>query len=166
MEIPQKNATVDDVAILSAAGPWRTKSGGSLSVPFSMKVEEALEYVSGHAGISDEAPDIRGLRIYMISDLENGAIGGGEFHRVRKEYAFTASGSVRWACEDLFGGTETFDVPAGHGLFIPPTIMHTYTVTSDATQLLVIANTMFNPNDLRTHDTYDREAFTELKEGK
>ncbi len=100
--------TVDEIRMITARGPWKTKSGGNLNVMFALPFptvtdsylhyeDEELKRVSG---------DIRGLRVYTVRGLPLGSIGGTEWHRIREEMIFVLEGSVRWMCEDLLGGTR------------------------------------------------------------
>jgi len=46
-------------------------------------------------------PDIRGLRVYMITGLKKGNRGGGEFHKIRQEIVCCLHGLVNWEFRDL-----------------------------------------------------------------
>ena len=159
-------STVKNIQIiLKPSGPWDTKSGGTLNVLFAMPLvtvrDRFLHYENDEL---DRVPsDIRGLRAYTISDLPNGRIGVTEWHRIREEMVFALEGSVRWMCEDLFGDKREYVLIAGVGVWMPPFILHTYEVKEEGSGLLVIANTLFIPNDPRTHDTYSMETFRELQ---
>ena len=157
--------TVNDVQIIEASGPWNTKSGGKLSVVFAMPLatvqDRFLHYEAAELG---RVPcDIRGLRAYTVRDLPNGRIGGTEWHRIREEMVFALDGSVRWMCEDLLGGQRDFTLDIDVGVWMPPFILHTYEVKEERSGLFVIANTLFVPDDPRTHDTYSMETFRELQ---
>lgn len=158
-------STVDDVQIFETRGPWDTKSGGKLNVLFAMPLATLKDrYFQYENTELDLIPgDIRGLRAYTVRDLPNGRIGGTEWHRIREEIVFALEGSVRWMCEDLLGGQREFILDTGVGVWMPPFILHTYEVKKDKSGLFVIANTLFVPDDPRTHDTYSVETFRELQ---
>ena len=46
---------------------------------------------------------------------------------------------------------------------MPPYILHSYMVLEEGSGLLVLANTLFNPEVKETHDTYSMQAFRELQ---
>ena len=157
--------TVDDVQVIEAHGPWGTKSGGKLNVVFAMPLatvqDRYLHYEDAELG---QVPfDIRGLRAYTVRGLPSTRIGGTEWHRIREEMIFALEGSVRWTCEDLLGGKRDFTLDVGVGVWMPPFILHTYEVREEGSGLLVIANTLFVPDDPRTHDTYSMEMFREFQ---
>jgi len=157
--------TVDDIQIFETRGPWNTKSGGRLDVLFAIPLATAQEKYFHYEKIEmDCVPgDIRGLRVYTVRDLPSGRIGGTEWHRIREEMVFALEGSVFWMCEDLFGGQRNFVLGAGVGIWMPPFIRHTYEVREEKSGLFIIANTLFVPEDPRTHDTYSEETFRELQ---
>ncbi|MGH7142177.1 MAG: WxcM-like domain-containing protein [Candidatus Saccharimonadales bacterium] len=107
--------------------------------------------------------DIKGLRLYTVSDIQKKQIGANEWHRIRNELVFNIKGSVKWTCEDLFGNEKVFNLSPKSGLWIPPFILHTYEVKNKETVLLVIASTLFIPDDSQTHDTYSAVAFRKLQ---
>ncbi len=157
--------TVDQIQVIEARGPWTTKSGGQLNVVMAMdfgKVQDQyLHYEDNELARVPE--DIRGLRIYTVRDLPKGSIGGTEWHRIREEMVFGLEGSVHWECEDVFGEKREFTLSAVLGVWMPPFILHTYQAREEGSGLLVFANTLFIPNNPRTHDTYSTEAFRELQ---
>ena len=155
---------IGNVRMLRAQGPWETKSGGSLEVAVAIpwKELENVFFDYDREELQRLAIDIRGFRIYRISGLALGRIGGNEFHRVRTEMAFCIRGSVLWTCQDLEGRKTGLVLCPGVGILLPPFIMHTYKVLEDASELEVVANTIFVPDDKRTHDTYSADAFREL----
>jgi len=164
-EISRK-VTVDEISEIPARGPWQTKSGGDLMVTMAMDYEVLqstyLHYDESETGSIIGKFDIRGLRIYTVRGLREGQIGGTEWHRIREEMVFSLEGSVRWVCEDLYGGTREFLLNGNEGLWMPPFILHTYHVLEGGSGLLVVANTLFDPHNVSTHDTYSTEAFREL----
>ena len=166
MEKPDRAVPiVNDVQIIETRGPWNTKSGGKLNVVFAMPLATVQDrYLHYETTELDRVPsDIRGLRVYTVRDLPNGKIGGIEWHRVREEMVFALEGSVHWMCEDLFGGKRDFVLTTGVGVWMPPFILHAYEVKEESSGLFVIANTLFVPDDPRTHDTYSMETFRELQ---
>lgn len=145
-------------------GPWETKSGGTLEVAFCIPWDKLKNVLFNYD--SDELhklpTDIRGLRVYRVQDLALGRIGGNEFHRIRTEIVFCTKGSVLWSCEDLNGGKKEFTLRSGAGILLPSLIMHTYKVLDEGSELEVVANTIFIPEDPQTHDTYSANIFYEL----
>jgi len=160
-----KYPNIDDVKIFKTRGPWQTKSGGQLNVKFAIPFNELQEkYLHYEKNELDKIPaEMRGLRLYTVNGLAQGKIGGGEFHRIREEMVFGVSGRVSWTCEDILGNTKTFVIDQEFGIWMPPFILHTYEVLENQSQFLVVANTLFNPDDPNTHDTYSREEFEALK---
>lgn len=81
---PVRNpSTMDDIRELRMTGPWRSKSGGLLSVPFALSHVQTLDIFDYDQAELDRIPrDIRGLRMFVVEDIPGGAIGGGEFHRI------------------------------------------------------------------------------------
>lgn len=156
---------VDDVQIFETRGPWDTKSGGKLNVLFAMPLTTVQDrYLRYEKAELDLMPsDIRGLRAYTVRDLPNERIGGSEWHRIREEIVFVLEGSVLWMCEDILGNQRDIILDTGTGIWMPSFILHTYKVKKERSDLLVIANTLFVPDDPRTHDTYSAETFRGLQ---
>ncbi len=73
------------------------------------------------------------------------------------------SGSVLWHVEDAHGARMDIVIDAGHGVWLPPFILHTYETLVHCTELLVVANTEFPPDDARAHDTYPATTSAELQ---
>ena len=165
METRSRIPIVSDVRILDTRGPWTTKSGGELNVLFGLSMglvqHQFLHYDSDE--INRIPGDIRGLRVYTVTDLPNGNVGGTEWHRVREEMVFILTGSVRWLCEDLFGAMREFILDSRIGVWMPPFILHTYEVKEEGSGVLVVANTLFDPEDPRSHDTYSLQEFREMQ---
>jgi len=161
---PNNHPTVNDVRVLEAAGPWKTKSDGELNVLFKLPFDDIMgKFFSYNQSELDKIPaDIRGLRSYRVSRLANAAIGAKEWHKVRNELAITTRGSIKWTCQDIYGGSVTHVLDESHGLWIPPYILHTYEALQDDSEVLVIANTLFIPDDPATHDSYSDESFASL----
>lgn len=104
--------------------------------------------------------DIRGLRIYRVSNLTNGAIGGREWHRIKKELVFVTKGRVHWKISDRSGNEKEFILtPNNHAILIPPYIMHTYTSLENNSEVVVITNTLYNVDNPSTFDTHQDDTF-------
>ena len=91
-----------------------------------------------------------------------GVNGNQEFHRVRKEMIFVLDGLIDFEFEDVYGRTAGMRLDPGKGLYLPNLIMHSYDV-KNYSQLVVLANTLFEPDDPSTYDTYSSEAFKKLQ---
>lgn len=152
--------TVADIRTINGSGPWSTKSGGELNVLFAIGYDDMMNRYFQYS--KDELDtisyDIRGLRSYKVSGLEAGVVGANEWHKVRQELVFTLKGAVRWVCEDLSGKTREFLLEQDQGIWIPSHILHTYTATTQS-EILVVANTLFIPDNPQTHDTYPAKSF-------
>lgn len=157
--------TVDQIHEMEIRGPWRTKSQGELNVIFALSMSELLgEYLSYDQQELDRLRrDIRGFRIYTVQNLSRNQIGANEFHRIRKEIVIGLEGRTRWTCEDLLGGKREFILTPQNGIWIPPFVLHTYHVLEDGTGHMAIANTLFDPADPDTHDTFSLELFRSLQ---
>ncbi len=159
-------ATVSDIRPLSPRGPWKTKSGGELLVlgawPWTFLQEKFFSYSPDE--LAKVPGDIRGLRSYVVHGLPDGQIGGTEFHKIRHELLFGLAGLTHWTFEDAFGDKCTLTLKPFQGVYIPPYIMHTYRTMQDQSAILVFCNTLFNPDNPETHDTYPREKFEKLKQ--
>lgn len=156
---------VSDVRRFSSVGPWKSKSGGLLTVPLKIDYSDLLgDFLSYDSkSLADIPEDIRGLRIYTVRKIPKGACGGGEFHKIRKEIAIVLKGKFRWKCEDLRGEISKWVIAQGGGIWMPPYIMHSYTSLENDGELLVVANTLFDPQDPKTYDTYSADEFSKLK---
>lgn len=155
---------VADIRELRMTGPWPSKSGGMLSVPFALSHAWTTDFFDYDRAELDRIPiDIRGLRMFMLEDIPRGGVGGGEFHRIRIEVAITVKGSVRWVCEDLYGGRREFTPPRDCSLYLPPFILHTMEAVEHGSTIVVIANTLYDADDARTHDTYPVAQFRALQ---
>lgn len=143
---------------------FKTKSGGTLAVLFALPFNLVATFFEYDPRELAKIPkDIRGLRSYQVSNIPSGQIGGTEFHRVRQEIVFGLKGQVRWECQDLFGKTKEFILTSENGIYMPPSILHTYYVEENESGLGVICNTLFHlPACEATNDTYSREEFESL----
>ena len=161
---PRNPPTIEAVRIFQMRGPWPTKSGGFLSVPFALSPEEAAEFlVCDPAEIERIGVDIRGLRVFFVHDVPAAGVGGRSFHRVRKEISFVARGAVRWTFEDLSGAKTEVATSHESVVSIPPFVLHAMTAEEPDTMVITLANTLFSADDPRTHDTYPAEVFAEMQ---
>lgn len=158
--------SVDDVRVFPSKGPWKTKSGGFLTQRFQFAWPELLAgYFAYRAGAPEKlSVDIRGLRIYTVESIAKGSIGALELHKVRYEIVFVTSGSLRWTNEDIAGGRREDVLTVKEVMWIPPSIFHTYEALEEATGLLVVANTLFDPDRPATQDSFGRAEFESLKQ--
>jgi hypothetical protein len=157
--------SVEDIRQIRMAGPWPSKSGGLLSVPFALSHAQTMDIFDYDQAELDRIPrDIRGLRMFVVEDIPTGGVAGGEFHRIRIEILFTMKGKVRWSCEDLYGGRKEFLPPRDCILYLPPFILHTTESLEAGSAIAVIANTQYDADDARTYDTYSTAEFRSLQE--
>jgi methionine-S-sulfoxide reductase len=63
----------------------------------------------------------------------------------------------------FYGNEEEFVLDSKKSVMMPPGILHTYVALEDDTRLQVVCNTLFDPNDVRTHDTYSQEDFKRIQ---
>lgn len=157
--------SVAEIGVFPNEGPWTTKSGGELNVLFARDAG-IISYVffNYNGGELEKIPrDIRGLRMYRVDKLPKGGIGGNEFHRIRQEIIIPISGHLSYECEDLFGQKRNFDLTPKTSIWIPPLVMHTYKAMEDDNAIIVIANTLYDPADKGTWDTYSLEEFYNLQ---
>lgn len=153
--------TIDDVTFVEFKGPWRTKSDGELNVLLAL-TQAALKTFLHHESTDQSPVDTHGLRIYKVSDLSKGSVGANEWHRIRNEYTFVTKGVVSWRLQDKNNEYIEYTLtPSNGGIIIPHHIMHTYKALEDDTEIVVIANTLFNPEDASTHDTYPFDTFSQ-----
>lgn len=175
-ELPEGINRVESARFLSSVvtaekpienfGPFRTKSEADLRVLFAFWTLDELRSIFHYDDreLARVEEDIRGFRIYEISGLRVGTIGGTEFHRIRKEIITVSDGSIVLYVEDLWGDLKEFVLGKGDGVWIPPYIKHTYETREDSTRLVVVANTLFDPSNSQTFDTYSDEEFSKLKD--
>jgi hypothetical protein len=166
MTPPIRNpSSVEDIREFRMTGPWPSKSGGLLSVPFMLPHAQTVQMFSYDQEELDRIPrDIRGLRMFVLEEMPARGVGGGEFHRIRIEIAFTMKGKVRWSCEDVYGGRKGFLPTRDCILYFPPFILHTIESLESGSAIAVIANTVYDKDDAGTHDTYSVAQFRELQE--
>ncbi|QQG40167.1 MAG: WxcM-like domain-containing protein [Candidatus Aenigmatarchaeota archaeon] len=159
-----KPQRVDAVRELEVSGPWLTKSDAALDVSLSMPLDELRdEFMACDPDeLAHVGTDIRGLRIYDVRGIEPGKVGGTEFHRVRQELAFCKRGAVEWVCQDVYGQIRTFVLTQANAVRVPPFIKHTYKAL-ETSDLQVVANTLYNADNPRTHDTFSAADFDILK---
>jgi hypothetical protein len=150
-----KESSVNHIQQIERLGPWDSKSGGKLEVNLALS-RRALESFLSHssAGFDDIPEDIRGLRIYTVSEIPQGNVGGKEWHKIRTEYISAVAGSAILECIDLEGNEKEFVLD-----IIPPRIFHTYQALEDRTALQVVTNTLFIPGNPQTHDTFSIHEF-------
>lgn len=163
--LPQNPPTVADVRELRMSGPWRSKSGGSLNVPVALSHAAAMRFFDyDPAELERIGVDIRGLRVFYVSDAPAGGIAGKQFHRVRTEIEFVIKGSVRWEFEDLYGAKREVVASPERVLYIPPFILHTLTFEEAGGAVGTLANTVYLREDSRTHDTYSADVFRGMQD--
>ena len=159
------HSRVDEIVIFPESESWETKSGGKLVVPFVFNFEEMKKFFSyEERERSTGKEDIRGLRMYRVSELKNGVIGAMEFHKIRNEIITVIKGSAQIDAEDIYGGKKSKILLSGNSMMIPNYIMHTYKILEDDSELIVIANTTYNAKDKSTHDSFSVEEFEALKQ--
>lgn len=168
MSLPNKSkkySGINDVRVLQAKGPWPTKSKGNLQVlsaiPWQLLQDKFFKYDEDE--LRSVGEDIRGLREYIVTDLQTGVVGAMEWHKLRNELVFCVRGKLRWTCEDVSGKKVDYILGQQDGLWVPPFILHTYEALSDNTEILVVANTLFLVDRPSSHDTYTSDAFRELQ---
>lgn len=158
-------------------GPWTTKSNAILSVLFAQSQEnlslkqDPFELQLHHSGLFeydqtelDHLPNynIRGLRAYTVRDINPGEVGGLEYHRIRHELLFCTKGEVLFRLTDVQDNQETIELTPGQGIVIDPFIVHTY-VAIQPSDLFVLCNTLYDPQNPISHDTFSQEEFRELQ---
>ena len=159
--------TLREARKLTTKGPWETKSGGELNVLLSFPINliyAFLQYDKRELKNMPEGWDIRGFRKYSVRALPKGRVGGGEFHRIRREIIIGLEGEVNFELEDINGNVRNHIIDITSGTYIPPFILHSYEVLKENSGLLITCNTLFDPDNPRTHDTYSRETFRKLQD--
>ena len=158
--------TVSQIRLVSTRGPWDTKSGGVLTVLFALSVDEVHEFLTYDEEELKRIPndfDIRGLRSYSVKGLPNEREGGGEFHRIHKEFIFLLTVSTEWEFEDLYGEKLHATLTPKQGVYLPPFTLHSYKACEAGSSFMVLANTLFDPDRKETHDTYSCDEFQNLQ---
>jgi hypothetical protein len=163
--LPRDPPGVNDVREFRATGPWPSKSGGLLSVPVALPHLEAMRFFDYDAAELARIPvDIRGLRLSVVSNIPAGGVGGRQFHRLRTEISFAVKGKVSWKFEDLYGATRTIAWSPDHALLKPPFVMHTFISEEAGSTIATLANTLYVPDDPRTHDTCAADLFYAMRD--
>lgn len=168
MRFSRKHRSVLEIQILKTRRVWPTKSGGKLTVPVALPfgILRKRYFRYDRRELERASRGIRGLRIYLVRGLKKGKCGGGEFHRIREEIAVVLNGKVRWTFEDLSGARKVFTSTPTRGIWIPPFILHTYEAVEGGSGLLMVANTLYNVRDSKTHDTFSAAEFHKLQQRK
>lgn len=161
-------SNISSIQQLPTKGPWHSKSGGELTVLFGLDatlLATFLDYDNPEfsAIAQRTGTDIHGLRTYNVSNIPSGSTGANEFHLARTELVTALSGRALWKCEDVYGNTTEYTLDSTTSLMVPPGILHTYTALEDNTRLQVVCNTLFNPDDPGTHDSFSSEDFRKLQ---
>jgi hypothetical protein len=164
-EKPKRNPpTVDAIKIVPTIGPIPTKSDALLTMLLQLPESFLKEFMSYDEDEISKLPSGRkGLRMYCVTGLKEGKVGGAEFHRNKREFFFMFKGKLRMDCEDAYGSKKSFELSPSQGLSLVPFVMHTYTVLEDG-DFLVVANTLFDREDKRTYDTYPIDVFREMQQ--
>jgi len=157
--------TVNNVHVLTTKGSWPTKSNGQLNVLFGLDIATITNQYFKYDKLELDkiTTDVRGLRLYSVSGLQNKSVGANEWHKLRNELVFAIHGSAKWTCEDVFGKKVEHIINQSSGLWVPPCILHTYEALQNDTELLVVASTLFIPDDSTTHDTYSADSFVDMQ---
>jgi dTDP-4-dehydrorhamnose 3,5-epimerase-like enzyme len=162
-------ARVEDAQLLESTGPWNSKSGGVLRVSFSIDETQTKSFQRFDALAFSEAEkgsteNIRGLRVYSVSNIPKGSVGAKEYHLARTEIINVLDGVCEWRLEDIYGGSKVFMLDTTKSLIIPHGILHTYIAAEENTRIQVICNTLFMPDNPGTHDSYMIDDFRRLQE--
>ena len=96
---------------------------------------------------------IKGWRTYWVK-LGQGAIAGGHYHRLKKEVFTVIDGEFLFKTEDVYGKKKEQSLDKNRGMIMLPFISHEVIGMAPSSTLKVIANSAFNPEDQRTHDTW------------
>lgn len=149
-------ASVADVVEIELKDQFTMESGAEQSIlcalPYHM-VQRLFKYNENELLRLPE--DIRGLRSYRINGIQEGKSEGGKFHRIGTELVFVLKGAIKMTCKDIEGSASTYILNQEKGILIPPYILHSYLVIEDS-DLLVISNTISNPDDPKSNDTYTK----------
>jgi len=163
--LPLTPPSVDDVRESRLTGPWPSKSGGGLHVALALPYAEAMAVLEYDAAELERIPvEMRGLRLWTVSEIPAGGTVGTQFHRLRTEVSFFVRGRGRWTFEDLYGATREVAFAPGLVLSMPPFVLHTMTCEEAGTAIVTLANTLYVPDDSRTHDTYSTAEFRTMRD--
>ena len=155
--------SVNEVIATEAGGNWPTKSGGFLNVLFKLDWSTVNKMLTYDEDELRKLPiDIRGLRSYRVEDIPKGALGANEWHKIRNEVVFILKGRIKWTCTDTYGESKEFILDGSQAVFTPHHILHTYEAIEEDSSISVLANTLFDPSDPRTFDTYPKDDFDTL----
>ena len=157
--------TINSVEKIDCSQTWETKAGATLRVltkdSYSLLVLRFFLYDKEEL---KKTGDIRGLRTYTVRNQNPGRLGGMEFHRLRWEYVIGLEGGFEWLCEDLWGQKKISIISVSKGILLPPSILHTFKAVEKNSGLLVVCNTLFNPSDEKTWDSYPESEFRKLQQ--
>ncbi len=155
--------SVNEIIVTEAGGDWPTKSGGFLNVLYKLDwtiVNRLLAYDEDE--LKEIPVDIRGLRSYRVTNIPQGTLGANEWHKVRNEVVFALKGRIKWTCTDTYGESKEFILDGSQAVFTPHHILHTYEALEEDSTISVLANTLFDPSDPNTFDTYTKDEFDTL----
>ena len=161
----EKLPSVNDIIATPCGGSWETKSGGTLNVLYKIDfaiVQKLLTYDDAELAVTNQ--DIRGLRSYRVRSVPGGAIGANEWHKIRNELVFASEGSFLWSCEDTYGEVREFTLDGSSAVYTPHHILHRYKSLEGGSTISVLANTLFDPNDPSTHDSYSLGQFRQAQQ--
>ena len=161
----EKIFSVKDVQEIDCSQTWTTKANATLRVlttdPFPALFCPSSGFFLYDPGELQIAKgfEMRGLRTYTVRCQNPGVLGGTEFHRIRWEYVIGLEGRFEWTFEDLHGEKKVSVISPTNGILLPPFILHTSEAKVKNSGLLVICNTLYDPEKKETHDTYSKEMF-------
>ena len=157
-------STINNVFLLNNNGPWTTKSNAELNVLFGLDLDfiQKIFLKYNKKELSKLKTDIRGLRSYIVKNIPLNSIGANEWHKVRNEIAIVVEGEIEWSLMDTNGHKKTFSLNENQGIYIPNNILHTYRALQNNSLILIIANTLFDPKNANTHDTYTIDTFNNV----
>ena len=140
--------------ILHKNQSYLSKSGGILHVMLQLDKSAFVKFFQG----------MKTLRVYRVNDIPKGGVGAAEFHKRRSEIITVEKGSFKLLLEDLDGKRKSVILRENTTFgVIRPYTFHTYIALNDKAGLHVLANTLYDRKDPRTHDTYSREEFQRLQ---
>jgi WxcM-like, C-terminal len=164
-DLPVNPPLVGDVRQLHTIGPWPSKSGGSLRVPIMLSHAETMRFLDyDKAELARIGVDIRGVRVFFVHGTPGGGMLGNQVHRIRTEIAFLVEGSVRWEFEDLHGGTRELHATPACAVRMPPFVLHRGIFEGEGGTVAILANTLYDRDDPRTHDTYSAREFQAMRD--